>query len=509
MKIVLLHPPHTAIGSRIPKENLPPFGLLCLGGPLIDAGHDVSLINAEPPNWDIAEIVDRIRVQNPDAVLIGHSGSTSAHPTVLRIARVLRRAMAHVKIIYGGVYPTYHWQDVLTQCPEIEVIVRGEGEETTPRLIGALESETPLYAIPGIAFHGPAGPTATRPAPMIKDLDANRIGWELIDFNDYGYWGGKKSVILQFSRGCPHLCTYCGQRGFWTKWRHRDPVKLAEEIAWLHREHGVELINFADENPTSSRRQWKAFLEALIAEDVPVMLIGSTRAGDIVRDADILHLYKKAGVMRFLLGLEAMNEVTLAKIRKGSEPSVDQQAIRLLRAHGMIGLCTFAVGFEEETDRDYLHIMRQLIAYDPDQIMSVFATPHRWTPFFQDSKHRRVIQTDQRLWDYKHHVLECRNVPAWRVFLWVKLIELRLQLRPKALWRTFLHPDPDMRHAMQWYTRMGRRVSMHEIWNFFVRQRRVKNGPRVASYLGGDNQIEEHASARTPAQGPVPALAAE
>ena len=130
---------------------------------------------------------------------------------------------------------------------------------------------------------------------MIPDLDACRVGWELIDFAATAYWGGKRAVVVQFSRGCPHPCNYCGQRGFWTRWRHRDPKKFAAEIAWLHREHGVEVFNFADENPTASRKAWRAFLEALIAEDVHVTLVGSTRAGDIVRDADILHLYKQAG----------------------------------------------------------------------------------------------------------------------------------------------------------------------------------------------------------------------
>jgi anaerobic magnesium-protoporphyrin IX monomethyl ester cyclase len=47
MRITLLHPPHTAIGSRVPRENLPPFGLLRLGGPLIDAGHGVTLVKAD------------------------------------------------------------------------------------------------------------------------------------------------------------------------------------------------------------------------------------------------------------------------------------------------------------------------------------------------------------------------------------------------------------------------------------------------------------------------------
>lgn len=47
MKIVLINPPHTAIGSRVPDDHLPPLGLLALGGPLIDAGHEVRLVDAE------------------------------------------------------------------------------------------------------------------------------------------------------------------------------------------------------------------------------------------------------------------------------------------------------------------------------------------------------------------------------------------------------------------------------------------------------------------------------
>jgi anaerobic magnesium-protoporphyrin IX monomethyl ester cyclase len=40
-RITLLNPPHRSIGSRVPGELLPPLGLLQIGGPLIDAGHEV------------------------------------------------------------------------------------------------------------------------------------------------------------------------------------------------------------------------------------------------------------------------------------------------------------------------------------------------------------------------------------------------------------------------------------------------------------------------------------
>src|SRR5262249_37061931 len=158
------------------------------------------------------------------------------------------------------------------------------------------------------------------------NLDDYRVGWELIDHSRYSYWGGKRAVVVQFSRGCPYLCTYCGQRGFWTRWRRRDPVKFAKEMAWLHRAHGVELINFADELPTGSPKAWKACLEALIAENVKLILVGSTRAGDIVRDAALLPLYKKAGVIRFLMGIESYEEATLKRIKKGATTSEDRQA---------------------------------------------------------------------------------------------------------------------------------------------------------------------------------------
>jgi anaerobic magnesium-protoporphyrin IX monomethyl ester cyclase len=125
------------------------------------------------------------------------------------------------------------------------------------------------------------------------------------------FWPG--AGCARWSSSSPaaaHPCTYCGQRGFWTKWRHRDPVRFAAELARLYREHGVELINFADENPTVDREAWKQFLEALIAENVPLTLVGSTRADDIVRDADLLPLYRKAGWVRFLLGMENTDEDT-------------------------------------------------------------------------------------------------------------------------------------------------------------------------------------------------------
>ena len=466
MRIMIINPPHEAIGSRMPGEMLPPLGLLAIGGPLIDDGHDVALLDGDVDNLALDVIAREAAARNPEIILIGHNGSTSAHPVVVALLPMIRAALPDAIIIYGGVFPTYHWKECLDECPEVDVIVRGEGEETARRLVQAFQNNASLDAIPGIAFRRDGVPCATPPAPMIQNLDDYRVGWELIDHARYSYYGGKRGVVMQFSRGCPHLCSYCGQRGFWTRWRHRDPKKFAAEIGRLYREQGVTFISFADENPTTSKKVWREVLKAIIAENVPVEMIGTLRADDIVRDADILHLYRQAGFVRLLIGMEHTDALTLEKIRKGGATKTDREAIRLLRRHGILSLCSYVVGFEDETLWDYLRAFRQLLVYDPDQIITLFVTPHRWTPFFRDAKDRRVIQLDQKRWDYKNQVLENRHLPAWVTFLCIKTLEVLVQARPKALMRTYLHPDRAARAGMQWYSKIGRRVWLHEIYAF-------------------------------------------
>jgi anaerobic magnesium-protoporphyrin IX monomethyl ester cyclase len=143
--------------------------------------------------------------------------------------------------------------------------------------------------------------------------------------------------------------------------------------------------------------------------------------------------------------------------------------------------------------RDFFRAFRQLISYDPDQITALFVTPHRWTGYYRNAMGRRVIQTDQRRWDYKHQILAAQHIPPWRVNLWVKLIELLVQARPRAIWRVLFGYDRASRHGMRRYARMGRRVWFHEWRNFFFRDRwtRTRSGPTLAEFWGAPQDHQE------------------
>lgn len=469
MRILLINPPHPSIGSRLPGEHLPPLGLLAIGGPLIDKGHEVRLLDAEFGPMKFEDIVAETVKYNPALVLLGHSGSTSAQPIISAITKLIRAQNQSMKIVIGGVFPTYHWREILETESQIDCIVCGEGEETIIHLVDAIENNHPFELIKGIAIRLNGTITQTPPAPLIKDLNAYRVGWELMGDYHYTYWGKRKAVVIQFSRGCPHSCSYCGQTLFWGTWRHRDPQLLADEIEMLHKRYGVEVINFADENPSANQKEWKKFLQALVLKNLKLILVGSIRADTIVRDAEFLHLYKKAGFERFLLGIENYDESVLEKIKKGGSITKDRQAIQLLRKNDILSMATYVVGFGEESLSSLFHSLQQLLRYDPDQIQLLYVTPHKWTPFFGEIKDKRIFQADQRKWDYKHQVIVMESLKPWQLVLCVKLIEFIMQIRPAALKRLFFHRDERLRDAMRWYTSIGRKVWFHELFQFFFK----------------------------------------
>lgn len=474
MKILLVNPPHRSIGSRLAHEHLPPLGLLSIGGPLIDKGHQVDLLDADFTNMPIDIVVKNIVNFKPDALLMGHSGSTSAQPIINAIAKESKIILSDLNVIVGGVFPTYHYKEILEGQDAVDYIVCGEGEQVMLDLIEGIEQKQEMQTVPGIVYRNQGQVVKTKPAKMIQNLDEYRIGWELMKNYNYTYWRKKKAVVIQFSRGCPYPCNYCGQSIFWQKWRNRSPQLLADEIEMLHREYGIEVINFADENPSTNKREWKLFLEALVAKKLDLILVGSIRADNIVRDEAHLHLYKEAGFERFLLGIENYDEVILEKIKKAGSTVKDKKAIELLRKHNILSMATYVVGFGEETTKDFYNSLKQLLAYDPDQVQLLYVTPHQWTPYYKDIEDKEIIQTDQTLWDYKHQVLKTENLQPWKVILYVKLIELTMQMRPKAIKRWLFHKDKKLRKAMFWYNNIGKRVWVLEILQFFFRDKRSK-----------------------------------
>lgn len=490
MRVLLVNPPYQTITSNVGVGHQIPLGLLMVGGPLLDAGHEVSLLDAERRRLSLEAVVEEIRRRRPDVVMTGHAGSTPAHPVTVRMLRAIKRSCPEVVTVYGGVYPTYHAERILAGEPAIDLVVRGEGEATALELIQTLASAEGeaigpgLRGVAGLAYREGDEVILTESRAPIADLDGWRVGWELIErWDDYRCFGLGRAAILQFSRGCPHRCTYCGQHGFWVKWRHRDPITLVDEVEWLYRTHGVRFITLADENPTTLKAQWRAFLEELAARTLPVQLFATIRATDIVRDRDILPLYRQAGMLYVLMGIESTNEEILREVRKGSTTREDYLACRLLKENGIFSIIGHIVGLGDETWASFRTARRQLALYDGDYLNAMYVTPHAWTAFGEDVRERRVVQPDQEKWDYRHQVLAQETMSPWQLFFAVKWLELAFHLRPGKLWAILRRGDRFQRLQWLWVSWNITLVWLAEILEFVTKTPFARTPITVADFL--------------------------
>ncbi len=452
MKVLLINPPYFTITSTVGVGHQVPLGLLAVGGPLLDAGHAVHLLDAESRRLSLDAVAREVRRFGPDLVMTGHAGSTPAHPVCVRTLRAAKAARPEATTVYGGVYPTYHAEPILSGEPAVDVIVRGEGEATTVELAEAVaRGGAGLRRVRGIAFRTGGEVVLTPDRPPIADLDSFRVGWELIDdWDRYQCFGLGRAGIVQFSRGCPHRCTYCGQHGFWVEWRHRSVTGFVDEVERLHRCHGVRFLTLADENPTTLKPVWKALLEELAARRLPVHFFATIRATDVVRDADLLPLYRKAGILYVLMGIESTSDEVLRQVRKGSTSRHDYRACRLLKEHGILSVIGHIVGLGEETAASFRTALRQLRLYDGDYLNAMYVTPHSWTAFGRQAGGRPVVQPDQKKWDYRHQVLAEKHLKPWQLFVLVKWLELRYHLRPSRLWSILRDRDVFLRRQRLW-----------------------------------------------------------
>jgi anaerobic magnesium-protoporphyrin IX monomethyl ester cyclase len=454
-----------------------PLGLLMVGGPLRDAGFPVTLLDAACNHWTDEQTVQRVAQFGADVVMIAHVGSTQAHPCCLRLLHALKRALPQVLTIYGGVHPTYHYHHILANHPEVDGIVRGEGEAIALDLMQALQKQTdPVHAhrlrqpvdlsgVPAIAWRRGGDVVVNAAPPPLEDLDAHRTGWDLIeDWDKYQAFALGRSAVVQFSRGCPHTCTYCGQWMFWKRWRHRDVVKFVDELEWLCRERQVRFFWLADENPTTLKDTWQDLLEEIGRRRLPMRLCASIRAQDIVRDADILHLYRQAGFLYVLLGIETVTDDTLKRVRKGSSVDDGYRAVRLLREHQILSIVDYIFGLEEETPRTLWRGLRGLCRYDGDFVNALYVTPHAWTPLGRALARQPIVESDLGKWDYRHQVVGVKHLSPWQLFLGVKVVELLFHLHPRRLWRMLAAPDPSLRKQLRFACGHITRVFWYEVY---------------------------------------------
>jgi anaerobic magnesium-protoporphyrin IX monomethyl ester cyclase len=387
MRIVLIHPNYHSGGAEI-AGNWPPAWVAYLAGALKKHGYtDIRFIDAMTRNLDDDALADELaKLPTPDLI-----GCTAITPSIYQAQKTLALAKStypDATTVLGGIHATFMYEQVLGEEPSIDYIVRGEGEEVLVNLVAALDHgilETERESIRGIAYRDGDKIVATPAHPPIKKLDELDPDWSLLDWDQYIYLPlGKRVAIPNFARGCPFTCSFCSQWKFWRSYRMRSPKNFVDEIERLVRDHDIGFFILADEEPTINRKKFIALCEELIERDLGVQWGINTRVTDILRDEDMLPMYRKAGLVHVSLGTEASAQLNLERFRKETTVAENKRAIRLLKDAGMVAEAQFIIGLENETPESINDTYKWAMDWDCDMANWIMYTPWPFSDLFEE-----------------------------------------------------------------------------------------------------------------------------
>ncbi|HET6979091.1 MAG TPA: radical SAM protein [Pyrinomonadaceae bacterium] len=329
----------------------------------------------------------------------GLSSICSSYPLTLRLAQEIRKLNPDARIILGG--PQASVVDVATMraFPCIDIIVRGEADDTFPALLHLLDNELPEWEqLPGITFRRGDEVIRNTNAPVVEDLDRLPLPAFDLDLRIRDRGG----VHLEIGRGCPFACTFCSTNDFFRRnFRLKSPATMVSDITSIQKQYGLNYFSLVHDMYTIDRKKVVAFCEAILASGEKFTWGCSARTDCI--DDDLLELMARAGCTGIFFGIETGSQRLQHVINKKLDLDEARQHIEAADRNGIQTTVALIAGFPEETRddlRDTIHFFIDSLRFDHAEPQCSLLAPLAATPVYDQHKHHLIF--DQIFSDMSH-----------------------------------------------------------------------------------------------------------
>jgi radical SAM superfamily enzyme YgiQ (UPF0313 family) len=310
--VLLLHPAEQGITFG----GMPPLGMAWITAFLQSKGISTTLFDLQVTEHSIESL---LQTHKPHVVGIG--GTSHTRFESFAIARRVKAYDPDIQILYGGSHATFTAENTLGHIPEIDFVVRGEGEQTTYNVVSkVLKEDLNFSNIPGISYRKNGGIFRNPEVNRISNLDILPFPYRdpeaMQRYNLQLDFLNIPAASVVSSRGCPVNCSFCSASAmFGTQLTVRSAINVVNEIEILLKEYNYEGVKFFDSTLTLNRNHIEAICAEIRKRNLKFPWECEIRVNGMTRD--LLHTMRDAGCYYVDFGVESTSPSVLKTMHKG------------------------------------------------------------------------------------------------------------------------------------------------------------------------------------------------
>jgi anaerobic magnesium-protoporphyrin IX monomethyl ester cyclase len=354
MKVSLINPsPNEDISETIKgKASWPPLGILYLASVLKRNNYDVSVLDMPAKGYSIEDTVRWVEHEDPD--VLGFSTHSMTGRCAASISDRVKEWNPNVLNVFGSFYATFNADRILRKYPSVDIVVRGEGEETILELVKSVDKGSPLEKVAGLNYREKKLVKRTPDRPLIEDVDSIPFpDRTLLEEEYHSTISGVSIAIKKFtsvlhSRGCVHNCKFCCCNQFSRgRWRDRSIDNTVEELSMLQDE-GYQQFIFVDDTFTLNPNKTIKLCRNMRKEGIDMEWICEGRVDS--GSHEMFREMVRTGCKIMYFGIESANQRILDYYDKKITPQQTEDAVRKARRAGIdLIVGTFILGGPDET----------------------------------------------------------------------------------------------------------------------------------------------------------------
>jgi radical SAM superfamily enzyme YgiQ (UPF0313 family) len=391
-----------------------PLGLTYIAAVLEKEGHTIKIIDMNEKKLNDDDLRANLK---EDVDVVGITGMITEYKKILKIIDIAKAEFPDRTVMLGGPLATTLPQQLLEQS-KADFIVMGEGENTTPILIHAIEQGSALAEIGGIAYKMgervvinepviPVDNLDTIPLPARHLLDMSKyirnhfesFGWEIEGFDKI------RNTNLISSRGCPYDCTFCFKDMWGYKWRGRSAENIIAEMKLLNEKYKVNCFFFNDDTFVLDKKRVFKFASLLKKSGLDVVWYCNGRVN--LMQKDMLKAMHDAGCIGIAYGIESGNQSILDLMKKNITIEQTKSVVKWTKEIGINAAGYFMIGMLGETKETIMDTINFAKELDLDFYGFSITTPLPGTELYMEAIKEGLIQTDMaslKGWDFDINV---------------------------------------------------------------------------------------------------------